>query len=81
MTKKLELTPVRREIIADSYQEYLKIGLSTEAANFEMAEAAITKLYASIGKKKPYFVRLSSPLAAELYINLLTKTFPKLDKK
>ena len=82
MSKKLlPLTDDRKKIIADTFQEYLAVGLDTRPANFDAAEIAITSLYTSIGKKKPYFVRLSSPFGAELYINLLTKTWPTLVEK
>ena len=73
----LDLTKERKEIIASSYEEWLANGLSTEPADFDAAEEAITSLYASIDKPKPYFVRLSSPLGAELYIKLLTQTRPE----
>ncbi|MEL6859272.1 MAG: hypothetical protein AAFO74_12870, partial [Pseudomonadota bacterium] len=74
---RLELTEERKAIIQSSYDEWLASGLSTEPADFDAAEEAITALYASIDKPKPHFVRLSSPLGAELYINLLTQTWPE----
>jgi hypothetical protein len=73
---KLALTPERRRTIEEARDEWLRIGLSTDPADFGAAEAAITTLYESIGKKRPYFVKLSSPLAAELYINLYCATWP-----
>ena len=73
----LELTEERKAIIQSTYDEYMTYGLSTEPADFGAAEKAITELYVSIGKSKPHFVRLSSPLGAEIYINLLTQTWPE----
>ena len=78
---KLSLTPARRQIIDASLKEWLETGTSCAPADFESAEAAVTRLYESIGKKRPHFVHLSSPFAAELYINLLTKTWPDSTKR
>ena len=75
MPKQLDLTPERRSIIDSAYKEWLAYGLSTEPADFGAAEEAVTALYAAIDKPKPYFVKVSSPLGAELYLNLLTKTW------
>ncbi|HEY9219504.1 MAG TPA: hypothetical protein VIO94_15765 [Phenylobacterium sp.] len=75
---KLALTQERAATIEAAREEWLAHGLSTAPADFETAEAAISRLYERIGKKRPYFVRLSSPLGAELYINLLCQTWPKL---
>ena len=72
----LDLTPERQKTIDDAYLEWRDVGLSTDPADFNTAEQAISNLYASIGKDKPHFVRLSSPFAAEIYINLLCKTWP-----
>src|SRR5690606_24219984 len=77
---KLALTAERKRIIEDTYAEFLAVGRSTAPADFDAAEAAITRMYERIGLKKPYFVRLSSPMGAELYINLLCKTWPALAK-
>jgi len=73
-----ELTPERQAIISEGRAKWLAAGLSTQPADFDRAESAITRLYERIGKKKPHFVRLSSPFAAEIYINLITKTWPKV---
>jgi len=77
---RLELTTERRRIIDLAAAEWLSAGLSTESADFDTAEAAITSLYERAGRKRPYFVRLSSPLGAELYINLLVRTWPEAAK-
>ena len=77
---KLELTAARSEEIQRVYREYRDVGLSTERADFEAAQTAITRLYERIGRKCPYFVRLDSPLAAELYIDLYCRTFPMAQK-
>jgi hypothetical protein len=76
--KRLDLTPERQKIIRDTAAEFLQAGLSTESADFDAAEEAIAGLYASIDMKRPYFVRLSSPVGAELYLNLLCKTWPAM---
>ena len=47
---KIDLTPQRKEIIANTYREFLDFGFSTEPADFDRAEMAITSLYESIGK-------------------------------
>lgn len=73
---KLELTPARQKIIDEASKEWLGVGLSTNPADFESAEKAVGFLYNSIGKKKPHIVRLSSPFAAEIYLNLLTAAWP-----
>lgn len=62
-------------------REWLRVALSTDPADFEAAEAAIVMLYAGINLPRPYFVRLSSPLAAEIYINLLTAMWPEIVSK
>ncbi|MCA8902074.1 MAG: hypothetical protein KDA53_12575, partial [Hyphomonas sp.] len=79
--KPLSLTAGRRDLIDRAYTEWLAAGLSTEPADFDAAEAAVTALYAATDRPRPYFVRLSSPLAAELYINLLCQTWPELAKR
>ncbi len=78
--KKLELTAERKTIIDQGYARWREVGLRTTPADFEAAETAIAALYEWGKFRRPYFVRLSSPFAAELYINLLTKTWPDLMK-
>lgn len=81
MTKaKLPLTPERSEIIQAAFREHITTGLSTEPADFDRAQGAITRLYERIGKKAPYFVRVDSPLAAEMYIDLYCRVFPSAQK-
>ncbi|MBX9697887.1 MAG: DUF4175 domain-containing protein [Acetobacteraceae bacterium] len=75
---KLAPNAERSAIIEQAREEWLRVGLSTEPADFDATEAAIATLYESAGRKRPYFVRLSSPLAAELYLNLMLKTRPEL---
>ena len=77
---KIALTEDHKHSIDAARNEWLAVGLSTEPANFDAAQAAITKLYEYANLKRPHFVRLSSPLAAELYINLLCKTWPDVTK-
>ncbi|MDE2469329.1 MAG: hypothetical protein KGL35_11445, partial [Bradyrhizobium sp.] len=73
---KLQITAARSEEIQRVYREYRDVGLSTEPADFEAAQTAITRLYERVGRKRPYFVQLDSPLAAELYIDLYCRAFP-----
>ena len=75
-TKLVKLTPERAQTIQDAYREHLASGLSTDAADFKAAQAAIARLYGRTGRKAPYFVRLDSPFAVELYIDLYCRTFP-----
>jgi hypothetical protein len=56
---KIELTPERADIIQAAFREHLAAGLSTEPADFDTAQAAITRMYERIGKKPPYFVRVA----------------------
>lgn len=61
----------KAEALARAQAEWREIQLSAEPADFKAAEAAIAALYARLGGAAPYFVRLPSPMAAELYVNLL----------
>ena len=74
---KLELTDERAAIIKASAEEWLTVGRSTAPGDFETAEAAITRLYAAISLPAPRFARFHSPLGAELFLNLVNKTWPK----
>jgi hypothetical protein len=76
MNQKLEMTSARQAIIDAAIPEYLSVGLSTEPADFETAKETIAGIYDRIGRKRPYFVQLDSPLAAELYIQLYCEAFP-----
>lgn len=78
MADKIGLTPERAAIIERARDEWLTVGLSTEPADFNVAEKAMAGLYKSVGRKRPYFVRLDSPLAAEIYLNLLAQIWPKI---
>jgi len=76
MNQKLEMTSARQANIDAAIPEYLSVGLSTEPADFETAKETIAGIYDRIGRKRPYFVQLDSPLAAELYIQLYCEAFP-----
>ncbi|MFX8860352.1 hypothetical protein ABTM70_19565, partial [Acinetobacter baumannii] len=69
--RNLPLTDERRRMIAAALPHWLQVGLCTEPADFDAAETAIASMYARAGRPRPYFVRLASPAAAELYLNLL----------
>lgn len=62
---KLELTPEREQIIEDTYQEFLKVGMDTAPADFDAAQGAITELYKASGLAVPEFHRMTSIKAAE----------------
>lgn len=68
---KLSLTEERTAIIAAAAGEWLRVALSTEPADFPTAEAAVARLYAGAGLACPPMIRLPSPAAAELFINLV----------
>lgn len=61
----------RAAVIAAVQAEWRAVQLSAEPVRFGQAEAAIRSLYVFLGLPAPHFVRLPSPLAAELYVNLL----------
>ena len=75
---KIQQSPERTAIILRTTADWLAAGLSCAPADFDATELAVARLYERIGRKRPYFVRLSSPFGAELYINLLTKTWPAM---
>lgn len=68
--KTIKLTPEADATISRWTSEWLELGRSTMPADFEVAETGIASLYERIGLKRPYFVRLSSPFAAEVYIKM-----------
>ncbi len=78
---KLRPSKDRTAIIEASLQEWLAVGLSCEPANFQAAEEAISSLYEAVDRKRPNFVRMPSPLAAELHLNLITETYPDIANK
>ncbi len=49
---------------AEITREWLDIGLSTRAADREVAEASITTIYARLGRGRPNFIWVDSPHAA-----------------
>jgi hypothetical protein len=56
-----ELLPEQRRYVDLYREEYIKVGRSTEPADRPRAEAAITQLYAAIGKASPTFEWGESP--------------------
>ena len=62
--KKIEkLTPEQEKDLEQFRDEWLKIGLSTEPADFESAKVVIADFYQRLGKEKPQFYCLPSPAA------------------
>ena len=57
------LTPQQRDALRAFHQEWLEVGLSTTPADRPAAEAAITRLYAEVGRPAPTFVWQPSPMA------------------
>lgn len=78
---KLQITAEHREMINQARNEWLAVGISTDPADFDTAKAAIARLYERIDLKRPHFVTLSSPLGAEIYLNLLCSTRTDIDQK
>lgn len=78
MTKLTKLTQERRDIIDAIQSKWRAVGLCTNPADFGTTEEHLTFLYNNAGLDAPYFVKLSSPFAAEVYINLLVKTWPTM---
>jgi hypothetical protein len=67
IVKKIEKLTAQQEIEFVEYRnEWLNHGLSTEPAEFAVAEEAITRFYERVGSKRPTFHRLSSPNACAL---------------
>ena len=67
MKKITSLTPEQSAQMAGWAEKWIQIGLSTEPANFELAEDAAMRAYDLIGNKRPKIVlRASSPFDATL---------------
>jgi hypothetical protein len=72
MAGKIEkLTPQQEARLVEFRAEWLAHGLSTEPANREAAENAIAEMYTIIGKERPRFVWMSSPMGAVLLISAM----------
>jgi len=75
---KTKLTQQQEEYLPRFREEYLKIGLDTTPIDFDKAEQDIRELYKLEGMKPPkQFVRLSSPMMCELYINKIKNSSSK----
>lgn len=66
-----ELTPEQEKQLIAHREEWLKIGLSCEPADFERGEAVISDFYSRLGKERPVFLHFSSPMACEIAANIL----------
>ena len=69
--KMTDITEDRWRDIDDHLLKWRWTGGSCEPVDKEATEELLTDFYRRIGKDKPHFVYLSSPLACELYINIL----------
>jgi len=68
--KKIEsLTKQQEQDLIEFRQKALEVGLSTEPANFEVAERIIKEFYRRLEKPEPEIIKVSSPLEAEKLIN------------
>lgn len=67
--KKIEkLTPEQEKMLEVFRDEWLKIGLSTEPADFDLAIEVIKSFYKRLGKNEPKFYCLPSPAACSAKI-------------
>ena len=61
--KKIErLTPAQEVLLADTYQEWLRVGRSTARINRPEAQTVIGDMYEAIGEKRPVVLFFSSPI-------------------
>ena len=73
MTKKIDsLTPQQELDMIECRNQWVEIGLCTLAADRPKAEAAITPIYAVLGKAAPKFIWADSPISANIIIGLLS---------
>lgn len=81
MAKIEKLTPEQLAAVPEFRDKWFKIGTSTQPADRPKAEAALTKMYAAIGRERPTFLWCDSPLTANVLIHLLkTEAVAKLDE-
>jgi hypothetical protein len=65
--KKNSLTAAQQQMLVGVRDEWIRVGLSTEPADFELAERALVGIYREGGLPPPrYVVRLASPLAGAI---------------
>ncbi len=76
-----ELTLQQKRDLDDYKYECFCYGTSTVPAVLEKATTAIAKMYSLVGKKRPIFIKLSSPMLCHLAINLLKKDNSQLDSQ
>ena len=70
-TKSIEcLTPEQAKYLPVFRKHWFDVGTCTEPADRPKAEAAITGLYAAIGKDKPVFFWFDGLMTSELFLNL-----------
>ena len=67
-----ELTQKQKDGIVEYQKLGLEIGRSTTEINKGKVENALTKIYEIINLKKPQIVYCSSPLMAQVFINLMS---------
>src|ERR1700749_5321840 len=73
MTKKIEsLTPGQELNLIEWRDRWFRAGTCTNAADRPRAEAAITQMYAEIGKPAPRFIWADSPLTANIIMYLIS---------
>ena len=70
-----ELTGNQKKYLIEFRQEWFDIGRSTEPANWDKAELAISEMYKISGGKPPKFIRCGSPLSANILISLFNSKF------
>ena len=67
MKKITEITPKQAARFSEWTERWIKIGLSTEPADFDCATAAALRAYKLVGLKRPMVIlRMGSPYAAVL---------------
>ena len=71
MAKITKLTNAQQADLAATYERWLAVGRSTEPLDQPRAEAAISSMYAAIGKGAPQFMRFTSPAIGMLAIAVM----------
>lgn len=75
-----KLTPDQDSQIKIWFDKWHATGICTDPADRPRAEEAIVKMYELIGKSKPRFVWVDSPITANLMCHILQKASRKQDK-
>lgn len=72
MTEKItELTPEQRKKMHEFRDEWMQIGLAKGRADVEACRDAVNHFYAELGYEAPTIVRVPSPMAAQVLINII----------